>query len=132
MPNQTAAPGCNQPSPRRRFQFRLRTLMIGVTIIFLLVLYASTIGRRRLVLISIAHRGGGYSSDPWRNTPCYDPPFYRRVLGDVRVSIIEMPEWIFSDDEVKQVGMMFPGALVDRGERPAIMPVLPPKPANGS
>jgi hypothetical protein len=33
MPTETAVADCNQPSPRRRFQFRLRTLMIAVAVV---------------------------------------------------------------------------------------------------
>jgi len=54
----------DQPSPRRRFQFRLRTLMIGVTMLALPLGYAAwhiRIVRERKELLSlVVDRGGGY------------------------------------------------------------------------
>ena len=54
----------DQPSPRRRFQFRLRTLMIGVTLLAVPLAYvgwqAKTVAERRALLLLIESREYGW------------------------------------------------------------------------
>jgi hypothetical protein len=59
-------------SPRRRFQFRLRTLMIGVPLLAVPLGYvgwqAKIVRERRAMLIWIEDNGGRI--EPRRNTNC--------------------------------------------------------------
>jgi hypothetical protein len=79
----------NQPSPRRHFQFRLRTLMIGATLLAALCGYVSwqakIVHERKLVLDWIgAHNGEVALNRKHPGAPDYWPniPWLRRLLGD--------------------------------------------------
>jgi hypothetical protein len=56
----------DQPSPRRRFQFRLRTLLIGVTLLAVACAYIGPhlkkVQERKALLRLILRNGGGYST----------------------------------------------------------------------
>jgi hypothetical protein len=57
----------DQPSLRRRFQFRLRTLMIGVTLFCVIFggyagWHLKKVGERRALLRLVVSNGGGYST----------------------------------------------------------------------
>ena len=57
----------DQPSLRRRFQFRLRTLMVGVTLFCVIFggyagYHLKKVGERRALLRLIVTNGGGYST----------------------------------------------------------------------
>ena len=114
-----------QPAPRRRFQFRLRTLMIAVTPLAIPCGYvgwqAKIVRERRAVLDRITKAGGYYHETPrpdpatgynWHHR--YEPPPIRRWLGERPIHTILLP-FGFPDAELKQIDEMFPGAYVTGG-----------------
>jgi hypothetical protein len=137
-------------SPRRWFQFRLRTLMIGVTLLAVPMGYvgwkAETVRQRRSLLTLIVSSGGGYYTtegdqvyfpvgsmpmggayfpDPFMvladRHPNQDPSKIRRWLGDEYIDLIWIPKSVSSNDATRIAGG-FPEACVcqDRGEPPPV------------
>jgi hypothetical protein len=79
----------DQPSPRRLFQFSLRTLMIVVTLLAVVCGYvgwqAKIVRNRKLVMNWIAtHNGETALNRKHSGAPDYWPsiPWLRRLLGD--------------------------------------------------
>jgi hypothetical protein len=127
MPTETAVADCDQPSPRRRFQFRLRTLMIGVTLFALIPCgyvgwQAKIVRDRQAWTAHLAARGfvprvgdvviqSGYE---------WQPTFVRRWMGDKATSTIGLPEYV-SDEEKETTLRLFPETTVVQ------TPSLPPQ-----
>ena len=85
----------DQPSPRRRFQFRLRTLMIAVTLLAVPCAYvgwqAKIVRERRELLDKLfALHHGIYRLD----TKNERVPWLRRLLGDEPVDVLVIPGWV--------------------------------------
>jgi hypothetical protein len=102
----------DQPSPRLRFQFRLRTLMIGVTLLAIVCGYvgwqAKIVRERRAELNRVidGRLFGIAGSDERRAIP-----WIRRVLADQQVYSIMMP--VGSDRaELDRLRSLFPEAKV--------------------
>jgi hypothetical protein len=85
----------DQPSPRRRFQFRLRTLLIAVTLFALIPCgyvgwQAKIVRERKNLLNRLVDSGGGYlayvpeEGAYWATDgkPVIEPPFLRSLFGD--------------------------------------------------
>jgi hypothetical protein len=134
----------DQPSPCRRFQFRLRTLMIGVALLAvpLLLLWLShqaVIARERIdLLLLVLIRGGGYEFvDPadqsyksigtcgidlkgWRLVRSGDisgqPWRIRGWLGDCKVESIWLTAAV-SPDDVIRIAAAFPESTVAQDAR---------------
>jgi hypothetical protein len=108
----------DQPSPRRRFQFRLRTLMIGVTLLAVpmaFVAHEEQIVRERKLLLN---RAPVFEPcDNWRGIS-----WVRRMLGDEAVGIIQLVV-ASSDEEVERYQTAFPEASIHR----SIVPLPPLK-----
>jgi hypothetical protein len=94
--------------PRRRFQFRLRTLMIGVTLLAGVCGYvgwqAKIVRERRAMLQTIEAAGGQYAAVADGNLPAgmTGPNWIRRLLGDVAVVEIDFHASSLSRDNVKE------------------------------
>jgi hypothetical protein len=114
----------DHPSPRRRFQFRLRTLMIVVTLLCaalgLYVGWQRTIVRDRSRMMSAITMGGlnGYRAgfvqmwDVSVNGAEPHIPWTRQRLGDRPVYLIGLPVEA-SIEYRKQVQAMFPEAEIE-------------------
>jgi hypothetical protein len=104
--------GMDSPAPRRRFQFRLRTLMIGVTLLAVPMGYigwqAKIVAERKAWLrddrdVSITPASSGANDIPWM----------RRWLGDFKVDEIRVRSTLFIDSEiVKRLHEEFPEATI--------------------
>ncbi|HEV3415512.1 MAG TPA: hypothetical protein VG056_01810 [Pirellulales bacterium] len=111
----------NKLFSRRRFQFSVRTLLIGVTMFCVVVggfvgRQASIVRERRAWMKRITDRGGVIDTD-WPNaTPLI--PWYRRLLGDQTVFWI-MPYRQLGDypnnNEIDEIQEIFPEAGIKRG-----------------
>jgi hypothetical protein len=95
------------PSPRRRFQFRLRTLMIGVTLLAVPCAYvgwqAKIVRERRALLDEINAAGGG-------EVPAdiaHRPPWLRRILGDENVGFMVVP-YTTDGETMARIFRLFP------------------------
>jgi hypothetical protein len=104
----------DHPPPRRRFQFRLRTLMIGVTVFCLaagwLLSQASIVWERK-ALLKRAPVWGVDDNDAGVSS-------VRHWFGDAGIGLIQL-DASASDDELAQYRAAFPEASVFRA------PVLP-------
>jgi hypothetical protein len=114
----------NVASPRRRFQFRLRTLMIGVTLLAAACSYvgwqAKIVMERRLILNVFEFSDGGKGgywvegADVWEpytpthktliaaGTPENDPSWIRLWLGDRRINTFYLRS-AFSSPEIHRI-----------------------------
>jgi hypothetical protein len=100
--------------PRRRFQFRLRTLMIGVTLFALPCAYVgwqvkivkerSAMRQRLLAEGAILEPPNGKGGHPANS-----PSWLRRLLGDINTPAIARPQ-ARDDIEDDQVELIFPEA----------------------
>jgi hypothetical protein len=124
----------DQPSPRRRFQFRLRTLMIGVTLLAVAFWYVGQqveiASNRRALLDRIVSKGSWYFSEDGFTSAktkralggfnLYDPTtgservfptvsWFRHFLGDRGIERIGLP---LSDPQIDEVRAAFPEAMV--------------------
>lgn len=118
---------------RGRLQFRLRTLMIVITLLAVACSYIGwqvrRIADRKATLDIIVHDGGGatildtFQLDKVRKTwgAKDDVPLIRRWLGDVHVHLIAMGEKS-SWDDYRHVTELFPEAWVSP---PSSAPVRP-------
>jgi hypothetical protein len=116
----------NQPSPRRRFQFRLRTLMIGVTLLAVVYGYvgwqAKIVRERRALQIKYARQIGcniRFAGFPGEFIPAdfqTSTTWVRRLLGDVDVYRIGTPpNRDFTPSELEEIHRILPEATtVDR------------------
>jgi hypothetical protein len=105
----------------RRLQFRLRTLMIGVTLFAIPLGYigwqAKIVRDRKVATIELITGGGtaigaeGLSPSALAHGRDYTIPYLRRWMGDHAVF------WIMckygTDDEVRRLRSLFPEALID-------------------
>jgi hypothetical protein len=108
------------PSPRRRFQFRLRTLMIGVTLFALIpcgnVGWQAKIVRERQAWI--AHQPFRLRTDQPKNVrelaqgdTTQSPSRVRLWLGDESVEAIVIPN-SSTPEELKLAASLFPEAAI--------------------
>jgi hypothetical protein len=120
----------DQPSPRRRFQFRLRTLMIGVTLLAVPCAYVGwqvkIVRARNAMMIRLRDLGGVcntpdeirdfFSASYKRSIGMYRLPvlpWIRRWLGDQAVYQMWIPESAPSHDAA-EIAQAFPEAIVGR------------------
>jgi hypothetical protein len=113
----------DQPAPHLRFQFSLRTLMIGVTLLAVPLGYVgwqAKIVRERKAMLS--HIWKVNRRALWSETRM-SVPWVRRLLGDYPVRLIELPR--HADlEEPQQIQALFPEATIrefeeDEVSRPA-------------
>ena len=102
----------DQPSPRRRFQFRLRTLMIGVTLLAVACAYvgwqAKIVRERRAELNRVVNmRMVGIDA----GDQAKDISWARRLLGDKSVNSILMPPDT-TTEELDRIRALFPESKV--------------------
>jgi hypothetical protein len=104
----------DQPSSRHRFQFRLRTLFIGVTLLAVMCGYvgreAKIARERRAMRDEIVAAGGQIG--PYCRVAANEPPlpWYRHFLGDRDTGEIVLPDSMVSRvDEIQQI---FPESFV--------------------
>ena len=99
----------SQPAPRRRFQFRLRTLMIGVTLFCLvagwLLNQASVVWERK----SLLERAPVWGADDKDS----GVPLVRRLFGDSGIGLVQL-DVSASDEELAHYRAAFPEASVFR------------------
>jgi hypothetical protein len=107
-----------QPSPRRRFQFRLRTLMIGVTL-FCVVGGGYVVWQKKVVLERKAMlENPSFHLIGYRLEVAGTIPWLRRRLGDFDCLGIIGDEHV-SDADLERYRLAFPEADVWReGDRP--------------
>src|SRR5438045_876155 len=98
----------DQPSPRRRFQFRLRTLMIVVTLLAGVCGYVGwqvkIVRERRRLLDRVEAADKGIVVEE-------TTPFLRRLLGDRSVLRFDLPMET-SADERRRIHDIFPEAMI--------------------
>jgi hypothetical protein len=104
-----------QPSPRRRFQFRLRTLMIVVTLLALPGAYVATQAKfvRARSAWKTRYEHCHFPCISWGGT--YDGPDLppvRRWLGDQPVSFV-LFEYGVAQDDVDEAKTLFPEAEIN-------------------
>ena len=102
-----------QPSPRRRFQFRLRTLLIGVTLLAVPLAYVgwqAKIVRERHAILKAPPMESFYPS-------VKTTPLVRRWLGDLDLSEIVMGVNA-TEEEMARFRAAFPEAVVRRIDSP--------------
>jgi hypothetical protein len=103
---------------KARFQFRLRTLMIAVTVLALPLGYigwqAKIVGYRKVVLDNLVKHA--YAIEPVLN-PTYRVTGLRHWLGDVAIEQFGFDDDA-TDDEICEVRRAFPKAAIWRGVHP--------------
>jgi hypothetical protein len=104
------------PSPRYRFQFRLRTLMIGVTLLAVPLGYvgwqAKIVRDRRALLDSIKAAGGGDETAMFHNNASPPPPpWLRRILGDETVELLLVPP-ATDEETMARIHRLFPDTRI--------------------
>jgi hypothetical protein len=115
----------DQPTPRRRFQFRLRTLMIVVTLLAIPCGYVGwqvKIVKQRNEMLSILTTNGGILWPEYTDDGAQEMPWIRRLLGDHAVNIIFFPIEMEASTRAK-IRAAFPGAAA--GPIPPGLPRLP-------
>jgi hypothetical protein len=114
----------SQPSPRRRFQFRLRTLMIAVTLLAVPLGYvgwqAKVVHERQAMRDEIRGLDGGRRRgiidrvNP--SMPKYQLPWLRVMFGDVPYAVVGLEPG--TDKEYRErVRAVFPEAVVKSYKR---------------
>jgi hypothetical protein len=113
----------DQPSPRRRFQFRLRTLMIVVTLLAVPCAYvgwqAKIVRERRETAEWIGKTLGGttyrYDDDLMfvKSYRRFRPPLLRRLFGDWAYYRVVVPHP--SEADLKRIREVFPGVEIVQG-----------------
>jgi hypothetical protein len=116
------------PSSRHRLQFRLRTLLIGVTLLAIPLGWIGwqvrIVSHRQALRAMLNQRNRGLSGlpnfvprDQWPELP-----WYRKLLGDTTTPGIFLDRTAFSDDEIAEFREAFPGIQFaiaqDAGFRP--------------
>ena len=99
--------GMDSPAPRRRFQFHLRTLMIGVTLLAVACGYvgwqAKILRERRALLMKVRIAHGEWWTREDVNSPLEKSGIgisvMRRMLGDHEYGVIMVPKRFPRDDE---------------------------------
>ena len=111
----TPAPTATKPKPRRRFQFGLGTLLIGVALLGTACSYvaheARLVAERRAWLH--AHMGSIFADFDGRklkalHDPKFDPPLIRRWLGDRPTECLT----VCSEADATDALRLFPEAAV--------------------
>ena len=104
---------------RRRFQFRLRTLLIGVTLLAVPLGYvgwqATIVRERRALLDSIKAAGGGDETAVFHNNAS-PPPWLRRILGDETVELLLVPP-ATDKETMARIHRLFPDTHILVGTR---------------
>jgi hypothetical protein len=108
-----------QPSPRRRFQFRLRTLLIVVTLLAVPLGYVgwqAKIVHERQVMMRWVEEHDGYcllavNKPVTQTTPAERPSLIRRWLGDAQVAEVCFRSLI-SHDDAARIREAFPGVQI--------------------
>jgi hypothetical protein len=107
---------------RRRFQFRLRTLLIGVTLLCVAgggyVLWQQKIvEERKMALADVAKSQGRFFV--WGDGPAYSVnnrdktiPLIRRLLADQPIYWIVYRHGA-TDDDIRRLKRLFPEAMID-------------------
>jgi hypothetical protein len=107
----------DQPSPRRRFQFRLRTLMIAVTLFALIpcgyVGWQAKIVRERRALLDSIKAAGGYVTAARDNVGPPPPSWLRRILGDETVQILVVLPTTNSRT-IAEIRRLFPDTIIGK------------------
>jgi hypothetical protein len=116
----------NEPYQRHPFQFRLRTLMIGVTLVCLIAGYlAHEVGivrerRDWLRTHDLLEKVGSYGSGAYLTLvpgkPEESPSLIRRLLGDEAQNSIEVSKYI-SRSDLRTVILLFPEARIEADAR---------------
>jgi hypothetical protein len=106
-----------------RFQFRLRTLMIGVTLLAVLCGYLGSQAkivrdRRAVVAWILTETQGSCILDSVRITERGvrvppDPNWLRKLLGDRSFQYIVIPEEELTEDRLKRIKAAFPESVVE-------------------
>ena len=116
-----------------RFQFRLRTLMIGVALLAIPCAYvgwqAKIVRDRKAVARWIEERNGDLSDNI--TTPLHGPyqpqvSWLRRTLGDKGVADVLFPKPL-TDDDKQRIKDAFPEAELSVGYRVDTAGYLPPR-----
>jgi hypothetical protein len=110
----------DQPSPRRRFQFRLQTLMISVTLFCVVaggyvVAQRQIVKERRAILEDVLIRGGIAHPDiSWPNGPPVTRlSWVREWLGDKAMKWIVIPTGATAEEE-ERIRSLFAEAQISR------------------
>src|SRR5690349_20051060 len=115
---------------RRRFQFRLRTLMIVVTLLAVPCAYvgwqAKIVRERRALFDEIKAADGGELND---GNVSPSPPWLRRILGDETVRLLVVPSTTDKETMVR-LHRLFPGTLIWFGDRTLALSPLMRHPGN--
>jgi hypothetical protein len=122
----------NVASPHRRFQFRPRTLMIGVTLLAVPLVYVGrqwhVAAERATMRERIRALGGGGNVTGrdmwmwclgWEEYQAKTIPFIRRWFGDSAEPFLFLPDETPNED-MGAIGQAFPEALVRRVPRETI------------
>jgi hypothetical protein len=99
------------PSSRCRFQFRLRTLMIGVTLFCVVggrLGREVTIARERESMRKWIEQNGGWCG-VWLGHDECEPPFLRRLFGDRQIGYVHVPQNA-TDDDIQRIEAVYPNA----------------------
>jgi hypothetical protein len=101
-----------------RFQFRLRTLLIGVTLLAAVCRYigsqAEIVGRRTATVQWIhSHKGSSTAGrePPFKKKPAVSIPWVRMLLGNRAISLVLLQGDTDLND-VRRVRALFPEAVV--------------------
>ena len=122
----------DQLLPRRRFQFRLRTLLIGVTLLAVACGYVAyekaVVDRQRALLDWLKKQHGQIRTDGGLPIPVgiERPSFVHRLMGDVTVLeiILRSP---FEEEDIQRLTEAFPGAkILDFNKRAKQPPATKP------
>jgi hypothetical protein len=113
----------DQPSPRRRFQFRLRTLMILVALMAVPCAYvgwqAKIVRERRALLDQIEAAGGGDETAVFYNSASPPPPpWLRRILGDETIELLLVPSTT-DEETMARIHLLFPDTQILVGKKSA-------------
>jgi hypothetical protein len=107
----------------RRFQFRLRTLLIGIALVSLLLGWLGwqfkVVQERRAIRSEIQNAGGMFVTLPplpdpnEKFTKQADISWIRRLMGDEAVSVISLPhDTLTGDDDLTRIKAAFPEASI--------------------
>ena len=104
----------NAASPRRRFQFRLRTLMIGVTVLAVACAYVAheaKIVRERKAMLAQIESAGGYWTWQIPTDPRPTVSWVRQLLGDEPKQFLYLPPTTSAEDR-RRIGVLFSETMI--------------------
>jgi hypothetical protein len=115
---QTEPPEADPPKrKRRRFQFRLRTLMIVVTLLAVPFAYvgwqAKIVRERKAMLAELSAADWRRPGFRW-HSPTPQIPWLRRILGDKAVAMLVVPPNA-DQQAITEIRQMFPEADLAKG-----------------